>query len=94
MAIITPEEVRKIASISRLEILESELPVFVEQLQAVLNYSERVIQIAADVAVSSSKQVNVFRDDSTKHTDQEAILAQAPVRMEDYFVVPVIIENS
>jgi Asp-tRNA(Asn)/Glu-tRNA(Gln) amidotransferase C subunit len=40
------------------------------------------------------KNVNVFREDVIVQTDPEPILAQAPEREGNYFVVPRILESN
>lgn len=94
MAIITREEVLKIAKMSQLAIHEDEIPAYIKQLEQVLSYAERVKEIAAEVEEPSNRSVNVFRPDVVDKTDPEPILDQAPVREGDYFVVPVILESN
>jgi len=88
---ITREELLKIAAISKLEIKESEFEDLLGQLQAVLTYAERVRKVAEDVHFTSSKNINVMRDDVAYLCDAAPILAQAPKREDDYFVVPRIL---
>lgn len=91
---ITKEEVEKIARLSHIELSETEIISAIEHLDAVLNYAARVQEIAKDVDVPSLKNCNIERDDSIIPTDAQAILAQAPEREGDFFVVPVIIEGQ
>jgi len=88
---ITREELLKIASISKLEIKECELEGLIKQLQAVLSYAERVNQVAEDVDLPSSKNINIMRDDIAFPSCPKPILEQAPKEEEDYFVVPKIL---
>lgn len=94
MAKITREDVLKIAKMSQLAIHEDEIQSFVNQLEQILSYAERVNEIAADISEPSNRNINVFRDDVIDKTDPEPILDQAPVREGDYFVVPVILEGN
>ncbi len=94
MTKITKEEVLKIAEISHLSLREDEVDSMVQHLQEVLSYAERVQEIAADVQEPSNKNINVFREDVVVKTDPEAILNQAPQQEENFFVVPVIIDNK
>jgi len=91
---ISKEEVLKIAEMTRVSLHEEEIPSMQKHLQDVLSYAARVKEIAADIEEPSNKNVNVFREDVVVRTDNEQILAQAIEREEDYFVVPVIIENK
>jgi len=88
---VTREELLRLASISKLEIHESELEGLMNQLQAVLTYAERVNQVADDVDIASSKNVNIMRNDTVYPFNFELIIAQAPIREDDFFVVPKIL---
>ncbi len=89
---ISREEVLHIASLSRIEISEDEIPGLIKNLEEVLTYAARVQEIASGTQESSAKNVNVFRDDIAIPTDPKPILANAPKREENYFVVPVVLE--
>jgi len=89
---ITRDELLRIAAISKLEIKENEVDTLVAQLQAVLSYAERVSQVADDNSNEpSSKNINIMRDDLACSYISVPILAQAPEREENYFVVPKIL---
>lgn len=94
MAKITKEEVLKIAAMSHIAIHEDEIGSLMQHLQSVLTYAERVQEIAGNAQGVLLKQVNIFREDVAIHTNPEPILAQAPEREENFFVVPRIIENN
>lgn len=94
MAIISKEELKKLAQISSLELSEEELAAFTAQVDGVLTYAARVADIAKDVDIASNKLVNVFREDVIEGTDKESILSQAPERELDFFVVPMIIQSG
>ena len=93
-SIITREEVEKIAKLSNIELSESEIINAQKHLEAVLSYAARVQDIAKDVDVAILKNSNIERDDLIQPCNSQAILAQAPEREGDFFVVPVIIENN
>ena len=89
---ITRDELLRIAAISKLEIKQEEIDPLVSQLQAVLSYAERVNQVADDNSNEpSNKNINIMRDDIPHHYISAPILAQAPEREENYFVVPKIL---
>ena len=94
MSLITKEEVEKVARLSQIELSEQEMAQIVSHLDAVLSYAARVQDIAKDSDVLALKNINVERDDEIIQSNPEAILAQAPEREGDYFVVPVIIEAN
>ena len=88
---VTREELLRIAAIAKLEIKQNEVEPLVAQLEAFLSYAERVNQIAEDANEPSNRNVNIMRDDVTVPSIAFSILAQAPEREEDYFVVPKIL---
>jgi aspartyl-tRNA(Asn)/glutamyl-tRNA(Gln) amidotransferase subunit C len=95
MAHISRDEVLKIARISNIALHEQEVDAVVTQLQQVLTYAERVIDIAGNDSAEPITQLqNVFRPDVAVPIPTEPILAQAPEREERYFVVPKILENT
>jgi len=94
MTKVSKQEVLKMAQISNLDLHEDEIPEMMKQLQDVLTYAERVTEVAADAQEPSTKKVNVFREDVIAKSDPEAILACAPEREQDYFVVPAVLESS
>ncbi len=93
MAKISKEEVLKIAQISHITLREEEIEPLTKHLEAVLSYAARVQEIAAQIEEPLTKNVNIFREDVIVPSHPETILAQAPEREEDYFVVPAIIEK-
>lgn len=92
MTHITKEEVEKIARLSLIDLTEEEIVSATKHLEAVLSYAIRVQDIAKDINVTSPKNNNIERDDIVIPTDPHPILAQAPEREGDFFIVPVIIE--
>ena len=92
--LITKEEVEKIARLSHIELSETEIIAAMKHLDAVLSYAARVQEIAKDIDIPSLKNNNVERSDVIVETDPQTILAQAPEREGDFFVVPVIIEGQ
>jgi aspartyl-tRNA(Asn)/glutamyl-tRNA(Gln) amidotransferase subunit C len=92
--LITKEEIEKIAKLSHIYLSEMEITNAIQHLDAVLSYAARVQEIAKDVDVPSLKNCNIEREDIVIPTDPQTILAQAPEREGDFFVVPVIIEGQ
>jgi len=94
MALITKDEVRKIAHLSRIGIHEDEVEAITNELEAVLAYAARVNEVACNQQGMLPQNVNVFREDQARPCDAERIKAQGPEVEEDYFVVPAIIEHQ
>lgn len=90
---ISREEVLKLADLSKIELTNEEVELVVNSLQDILTYAAKVQEIAADVQIPSSQNVNVFREDIIERTNPEPLLEQAPDRQDNLFVVPKILEN-
>ncbi len=88
---ITKDEALKIASFTKLTISDYEIDSVVKQLQDVLTYAERVQDIAKDLDIPTSKNINRQREDIVVSFDSQKILAQAPDAQDNYFVVPKIL---
>ena len=93
MAKISRDELLKIAHLSRLRLDEGEISALQSQIEDVLTYAARVNEIAQEADIASSTKINVFREDLVAGCKPEPILAQAPEREDNYFVVPRIIEQ-
>lgn len=94
MAKVTKEEILKIAEMTRVSIEQHELDSIIAQFNSVLNYAERVVEIAKDVETKRDKNINCIRQDVVIPTDSHKILAQAPQSEDNYFVVPKFIDNK
>jgi aspartyl/glutamyl-tRNA(Asn/Gln) amidotransferase C subunit len=96
MTLITREEVLKIARMSHIHVREDEIEPLVKQLEQVLTYARRVVTINFDESESLDrhKQVNVMRADIAVSQDVQPILAQAPEREGDFFVVQAILDTK
>lgn len=88
---ITKDEVLNIAALTKLTIEDHEIDAIVKQLQDVVTYAERVQEIAKDISIPSSKNVNRQREDIAILFDSTPILNQAPDEEDNYFVVPKIL---
>lgn len=96
MAIITKEELLKIAHISQVRLYDEEIDSLVKQIGDLLSYAARVQELALqlDLSAPSYPNVNVMRPDIIEKTDSKAILSLAPAQEENYFVVPKIIDTK
>ena len=94
MQAITKEDIMKITRLSHIKVTDEELEKMRLHLVAVLEYAERVKDIAKDIDLTQQKNMNVFREDAVLKTDPESIRIHAPEREGDYFVVPVILEGG
>ena len=90
---ITKDEALKIASFTKLTINDNEIDSVVKRLQDVLEYAERVQDMAKDIDIPSNKNINRQREDVAILFDSKQILDQAPDSQDNYFVVPKILEK-
>jgi aspartyl/glutamyl-tRNA(Asn/Gln) amidotransferase C subunit len=94
MAHITQEELIKLARISQLELEQDEIAPLLKHIESILQYALCVKEAAAGGVFDEHQQINVLREDVVIKTDPEPLLALAPEREANYFVVPKIIESK
>jgi aspartyl-tRNA(Asn)/glutamyl-tRNA(Gln) amidotransferase subunit C len=94
MTRITKEDIEKVARLSHIALTEAEIATMGAHLESVLSYAARVQDIAQGSEIGMQKNKNIERRDIPCCSNPETILAQAPEREGDYFVVPVIIESN
>lgn len=90
---ITRDELLKIARLSHMEISESEIGALLADIDNVLAYAKRVNEVKVDLP-AGQRLTNVFRDDVAAPCNPDPLLAQAPERVHDFYVVPKILENN
>jgi aspartyl/glutamyl-tRNA(Asn/Gln) amidotransferase C subunit len=94
MVKITKDDVLKLGAISQITITEEEIPALLGKLEGVLSYAAHLKEIAAHHEQATMPQnVNVTRRDEAIPCNPEAVLFRAPVREENYFVVPMILKG-
>jgi aspartyl-tRNA(Asn)/glutamyl-tRNA(Gln) amidotransferase subunit C len=93
---ITPEDVRRVAELARLELSAEEVRRFAGELGAILDYVAKLAELDVSDVPPTANAFDVgdaFRDDEvTNVPDTERLLANAPDRWQDFFRVPKIIE--
>ncbi|HEY4719290.1 MAG TPA: Asp-tRNA(Asn)/Glu-tRNA(Gln) amidotransferase subunit GatC [Candidatus Methylomirabilis sp.] len=94
---ITRREVEHVARLARLGLSEEEIERMRAQLDAILNYVDKLNELETrDVPPTSHAipMTNVFREDAVRPClSQEEALANAPDRAEAFFRVPRILEE-
>lgn len=95
---LSPEQVRKVAHLSRLKLTDDEVAKFTRQLGDVLRYVEQLNAVDTSGVEPMAHAVevhNVLRDDEQQLSlPREAALANAPRADGRYFLVPQILENG
>ena len=93
---ITREQVEYVANLSRIELTDEEKKIFTTQLDAILEYIQKLNQCdtrAVTEIPHASPHTNLFREDAvTPSLPREAALANAPDQALGYYKVPRIIE--
>jgi len=91
---VSREEILYIAKLSRIAIHEDEIESLVDDISQVLNYAARVQELAATEVQQPVKNINIFREDTIVQTDPQPLIAQAPQREEQYYVVPAVLDSE
>lgn len=91
---ISRENVEYVAALARLELTESEIQEYTEQLNSILDYAAMLERLDTDDVVPTAHAVplhNVMREDQVRPSiNQEKALKNAPDGEEGFFRVPRI----
>src|SRR3954471_24992178 len=94
---LSPDDVRKIALLSRLALSDEELVVLAPQLDAIVGYVAQLSEAPTDGVEPLAHALpvrNVFRDDEpVPSLPVEAALAAAPAKRGPFFRVPAVLEE-
>jgi aspartyl-tRNA(Asn)/glutamyl-tRNA(Gln) amidotransferase subunit C len=92
---LTPEEVKKVALLARIELRDGEVEKFQKDLSAILDYVEELKQVETEglnIVSSVTGLENVQRADEAIMIDyQEKIMANGPERKDKYYKVKSIL---
>ncbi len=91
---ITPEEVKHLAKLSRIAISEDEVTKITAEIDSILNYVGQITSVVGDVSGSVPVLRNVMREDVITHAEgeyTEEILLNAPAREGQYLQVKKIL---
>ncbi len=95
---IDEAQVRKVAGLSRLALTEDEISEFSGQLNAILEYVEKMDELNTDDVQPLAHCLpvsNCFREDNIKESlGTEKTLSNAPQRDGKFFKVPKILDSS
>jgi aspartyl-tRNA(Asn)/glutamyl-tRNA(Gln) amidotransferase subunit C len=93
---IDRKEVEHVAELARLQFDESQLEMFVHQLNTILEYFDKLQEIDTSEVEPTSHAVvmnNVFCDDAVEDfSDKDLLLINAPSKEKECFKVPKVIE--
>lgn len=92
---LSPEEVRKIAELARLEIDPVEIEKYSTQLSNILNFVEKLNELDVSGIEPTAHAISVptpmRNDEPAEFKNQEEVLSQAPDREGRFFKVPKVI---
>ena len=92
---ISPEEVAKVAKLSRLELSQDKIGQYAEQLDGILGYMDKLAELdtrSVEPMYTPVDHVSVMRDDvARKDYAREDILKNAPETDGAFFIVPRIV---
>ena len=92
---ITKEQVLYVADLAHLEMAETEVERFAEQIGQILDYVDTLNQADTEGVAGTSHAIsliNAFReDDETPHLERDRALSNAPQKEDGNFVVPKVV---
>ncbi len=92
---LSKDDIQKLAHLSALKLDEQETALLAEQVSAILKYVEQIGEAnVSDFSPVRLTNKNIFREDVALQRPSQDILAQAPKRKDNYFVVPQILEQN
>ncbi len=100
MTKITEEDVRKVARLARLQLVDSEIETYTRQIEKILDYVDHLQKVNTKDIPPTTRAVEVVnktREDNVQVSssrDREELLELAPQREADFFRVPKIISES
>ena len=93
---MSPDEVRWVAHLARLQLADAELPLITRHLSAIIDYVKQLQELNTDGIEPLAHALdvhNVFRDDAPAPSlSVDAALANAPARKGDFYSVPAVLE--
>jgi aspartyl-tRNA(Asn)/glutamyl-tRNA(Gln) amidotransferase subunit C len=93
---LTPDEVRWVAKLARLQLSDADLATMTKQLAAIVAYVTQLQQVNTDGVEPLNHALpvhNVFREDEPRPSlAVDAALANAPDRRGDFYGVPAVLE--
>ncbi|GAA0717890.1 Asp-tRNA(Asn)/Glu-tRNA(Gln) amidotransferase subunit GatC [Clostridium malenominatum] len=95
---ITRKDVEQVSQLARIELKEEEKEALIEDLNKVLSYMEKLNELDTenvDIVVNPYYVENVFREDKIEASmDIKKVLGNAPGKLEEYILVPQIIDGE
>ncbi len=94
---VTKDDLETVAVLSRLEIPAAQQDTYLQQMDSILTYMDNLSSVdTTDVKPTTYAlpMQNVFREDEVRPSlDREAALSNAPLKDDNYFKVPKVLED-
>lgn len=88
------EELLNIAKLSGINMSDSDVNLFTEQIQKVLGFIDQLQEITVTTTAAPVANINVLRQDICHPSADNSPLDLAPEHQHRYFVVPTILEEK
>ncbi|HIF26582.1 MAG TPA: Asp-tRNA(Asn)/Glu-tRNA(Gln) amidotransferase subunit GatC [Micavibrio sp.] len=93
---LTNQDVAKVARLARIKMTDDELDSTREKLNNIIGFVEQLSEVDTDNVEPLPSPVDIAlplrKDEITDGNCPEAVLANAPEEMEDFYVVPKVVE--
>lgn len=93
---LTQKDVAKVASLARIKMSDEELEKYAPQLSNIIGFVEQLGEVDTDNVEPLASVVDIAlslrSDDVTDGKIRDKVLANAPETLEDFFVVPKVVE--
>ena len=93
---VSKDEIRHIANLASLNLTETEVEKYANNMDNILNFAETINGIdtnSVDEAITAIPEYNVFRkDEINEFEDNDALLANAPSKEDNMFIIPKVID--
>jgi len=94
---VTKDDLENVAVLSRLAIPAEQQDTYLQQMDSILTYMDNLAAVdTTDVQPTTYAlpMQNVFREDEVRPSlDREAALSNAPLKDDNYFKVPKVLED-
>ena len=95
---LTIDQVKKVATLARLELSDTDLAKMADQLNNILKYVDQLAEVNTDGVEPMAHPLpvqNVFREDvPTPSLPVDSALLNAPNRLADFFGVPAVFDTD
>lgn len=95
---LSQDDIRKVASLARLEFSEVELAAFTEQLGKIVNFVEQLSEVDTSGVEPLAHPLEVHSvlrpDRRAASLEREAALANAPSHDDEFFLVPPVMARG